>query len=301
MKLLMLCREPRLYSCQRLKQAAEKYGYQLDIFDPNRFLLKLEQGQFELYYQEGESYDKHRPLPEKVGLYQGVLPRFGTTSTEMGCNVLRHFEQKQIPVLNSSSAFALARDKWQSLQRLVACGIPIPDTLLMGELYSVAEGVTQFGLPTVIKTLSGSQGVGVMLAENYGSALSLLETLKSAKVSSLLQTFITESKGQDIRAFVIGDHVVAAMERTGASGEFRANIHRGGTAQAIQLSDAEQKTAVQAAKAIGLDVAGVDLIRSQQGIMVLEVNASPGLEMIEQVTKVDIAGMMIEYLKMLSK
>ncbi len=296
MKLLMLCREPRLYSCQRLKQAAEKYGYQLDILDPNRFLLKLEQGQFELYYQEGESYDKHRPPPEKVGLYQGVLPRFGTTSTEMGCNVLRHFEQKQIPVLNNAQAFTLARDKWQSLQILASHGIPIPDTLIYGELYATAESVKNFELPMIMKTLSGSQGVGVMLVESQPSALSLLETLKNTKVPCLLQRFIAESKGQDIRAFVIGDRVVATMERTGASGEFRANIHRGGSAQAIQLSDAEQKIAVQAAKAIGLDVAGVDLIRSQQGIMVLEVNASPGLEMIEQVTKVDIAGMMIEYL-----
>ncbi|MDE4029818.1 RimK family alpha-L-glutamate ligase [Glaesserella parasuis] len=295
-KLLILCCEPRLYSCQRLKQAAEQNGYQLDILDPNRFLLQLQQERCELYYQTGESYDKTRAKPEKIGEYAGILPRFGTTSTEIGCNVLRHFEQKQIPILNSSSAFALARDKWQSLQRLAACGIPVPDTLLMGELYSVAEGLSQSGLPAVIKTLSGSQGVGVMLAESYSSALSLLETLKSAKVPSLLQTFIAESKGQDIRAFVIGDQVVATMERTGASGEFRANIHRGGTAQAIQLSDAEQKIAVQAAKAIGLDVAGVDLIRSQQGIMVLEVNASPGLEMIEQVTKVDIADLMIQYL-----
>lgn len=296
MKLLMLCREPRLYSCQRLKQAAEKYGCQLDILDPNRFLLKLEQGQFELYYQDGESYDKHRPRPEKVGLYQGVLPRFGTTSTEMGCNVLRHFEQKQIPVLNNAQAFMLARDKWQSLQILASHGIPIPDTLIHGELYATAESVKNFGLPMIMKTLSGSQGVGVMLVESQPSALSLLETLKNAKVPCLLQRFIEESKGRDIRAFVIGDRVVASMERCGTSDEFRANIHRGGYAQVIQLSQSEQQLAVQATKALGLEIAGVDLIRSQQGLKVLEVNASPGLEMIEQVSQVDIAGMMIEHL-----
>ncbi|AUI65540.1 MULTISPECIES: RimK family alpha-L-glutamate ligase [Glaesserella] len=297
MKLLMLCREPRLYSCQRLKQAAENVGYQLDILDPNRFLLKLEQGRFELFYQTGETYDKARPAPEKIAEYAGILPRFGTTSTEMGCNVLRHFEQKQIPVLNNASAFALARDKWKSLQQLTACGISVPDTVLAGECYATSESLAQFDLPTVIKTLSGSQGVGVMLAESYGSALSLLETLKSAKVPSLLQRFISESKGEDIRAFVIGDKVVAAMQRKGSSNEFRANIHRGGTAEPILLSSEEQALAVKATQALGLDVAGVDLIRSQHGLMVLEVNASPGLEMIEKVSSVDIASLMIEKLR----
>lgn len=182
--------------CQRLKQAAEHKGYQLDILDPNRFLLQLQQGRFELYYQTGESYDKTRAKPEKIGEYAGILPRFGTTSTEIGCNVLRHFEQKHVPVLNASSAFALARDKWQSLQRLAACGIPVPDTLLMGELYSVAEGLSQSGLPAVIKTLSGSQGVGVMLAENHSGALSLLETLKSAKVPTSYKPLLQRLKGK---------------------------------------------------------------------------------------------------------
>ncbi|WP_373819884.1 RimK family alpha-L-glutamate ligase [Glaesserella sp.] len=296
MKLLMLCRESRLYSCQRLVQAAESKGCRLDIFDPNRFLLRLEQGQFQLYYHEGESYDKQRPEPIKISQYDGVLPRFGTSSTEMGCRVLRHFELQGTAVLNGAESVALARDKWQSLQHLNAHGIPIPMTVLSGNLYATAAGLTQFNLPVVIKTLSGSQGIGVMLSENKSSAVSLLETLKNADIPTLQQQFIAESKGQDIRAFVIGDRVVATMARLGNGDEFRANIHCGGSAVNIHLSEQEQQMAVAATQLLGLDVAGVDMIRSNQGLMVLEVNASPGLEMIERVSQTDIALLMIEQL-----
>ncbi|MDH2997479.1 ribosomal protein S6 modification protein [Pasteurellaceae bacterium LFhippo2] len=296
MKLLMLCREPRLYSCQRLLQETEKLGYQLDILDPNRFLLRLEQGQFKLYYQFGESYDKNRSKPIEVKDYQGVIGRFGTTSTEMGCNVLRHFESQGVSVLNRAESFQLARDKWQSLLRLNQKNIPIPSTVLTGELYATSESLNQFELPVILKTLSGSQGVGVMLAESRSSAQSLLETLKAAKVNTLQQQFIQESKGQDIRAFVIGNQVVATMQRNGSADEFRANIHRGGTAIKIELTEQEQQIAIQSAQAIGLDVAGVDLIRSKNGLMVIEVNASPGLEMIEKVSEQNIARMMIQSL-----
>ncbi|OOH87404.1 ribosomal protein S6 modification protein [Pasteurellaceae bacterium 15-036681] len=296
MRLLMLCREPRLYSCQRLVQAAEQLGYQMDILDPNRFLLRLEQGQFQLYYHYGESYDKERVEPIEVGQYDAVLGRFGTSSTEMGCHVLRHFESKGVRVLNSADSFRLARDKWQSLQVLNAHNIPIPTTTLAGNLYGVGESLTQFELPVVVKTLSGSQGVGVMLAEGKDSATSLLETLKAANVATLQQQFIAESKGQDIRAFVIGNKVVATMQRSGVDGEFRANIHRGGSATTLTLTDEEQTMAVKATQALGLDIAGVDLIRSDNGVMVIEVNASPGLEMIEKISQVDIATQMIQFL-----
>lgn len=291
MTLLMLCREPRLYSCQRLKQASEQRGYRLDILDPNRFLLKLEWGEFHTYYQpQGVS------CGQKLAAYLGVLPRFGTTSTEMGCNVLAHFERQGVPVLNRSSAFRLARDKWQSLHTLAAHGIAVPDSLIYGEHCEIADSLRHFPLPTVIKTLSGSQGTGVMLAEQAANAQSLLETLRIAKVGTLQQRFIREANGQDIRAFVIGDRVVAAMQRQSAAGDFRANIHQGGSAQPIILSATEQQIAVAAAKAIGLDLAGVDLIRTEQGVLVLEVNASPGLEMIEQVSRLDIAGLMLDHL-----
>ncbi|WGE34486.1 RimK family alpha-L-glutamate ligase [Actinobacillus genomosp. 1] len=300
MRFLMLCREPRLYSCQRLQQACEQRGISLDILDPNRMLIKLavEQGKsiFRLYYQAGEPYDKNRPLPELLPKYDAVLPRFGTASTEMGCRVLRYFEAQRIKVLNNATAFRLARDKWQSLQVLAEAQITVPATSFAGELCSFNGHLSQHHLPMVMKTLSGSQGVGVMLAESYPTAQSVLETLHQANINYLLQDFVTESKGQDIRAFVIGDRVIAAMQRSGNEGEFRANLHRGGNAKWIYLNEAEQKLAVDAAKAIGLDVAGVDLIRSYNGLAVLEVNASPGLEGIENASGVDIAGLMIEYL-----
>lgn len=304
MKMLMLCREPRLYSCQRLLQACCERGIELDILDPNRMMLQLgvENGRtvLELFYQEGEHYDKHRPEPRKLPEYVAILPRFGTTSTEMGCNVLKHFESKGVAVLNSATSFQLARNKWQSLQALVAQAIPVPSSFFMGELVSVASGLNlqknDQNTPLVIKTLSGSQGVGVMLAESQASGLSLLETLRQANVPTLTQHFVKEAKGQDIRAFVIGEQVVAAMQRTGKADDFRANLHQGGTATAITLSMEEQALAVQATKAIGLDIAGVDFIRSANGLLVLEVNASPGLEGIESVSQKDIAGMMIDYL-----
>lgn len=297
MKLLMLCREPRLYSCQRLKAAAEQQGCRLDILDPNRFLLTLVQGEARLSYQLGEHFEPNRPAPFTVEGYRGVLPRFGSSSNEIGCQVLRHLEANGVATLNSAAAFALARDKWQSLQRLVAQRIAVPDTQLSGELFSLNSALATQHFPLVIKTLSGSQGVGVMLSESADSARSLLETLRAAKLATIQQHFIRESSGQDIRAFVIGDRVVAAMQRRSQNGEFRANIHRGGTACAVQLSDEAAQLAVRATQAIGLDVAGVDLIQAEHGLMVLEVNASPGLEMIETVSQTDIASQMIAHLK----
>lgn len=296
-KLLVLCREPRLYSCQRLKQAAENAGFAMDILDPNRFLLKLEQGKLQAYYQQGEIYEKNRPLPKKVAEYAAVIGRFGTASTQMGCQVLRHFELQGVPTLNSAAAFAAVRDKWQSLQQLCANDIPVPDSAIGGELVSSDGIVAQFHSAMVLKTLSGSQGVGVMLTESQQSAESVLDTLISNQIPTLAQSFILDAKGQDIRAFVIGDEVVAAMQRTGTDGDFRANIHQGGTAKSITLSLKEQSLAVKATKALGLDVAGVDLIQSPQGLMVLEVNASAGLEMIEKVSGVGIAEMMIAFLQ----
>lgn len=294
MKLLILCRESRLYSCQRLKQAAEERGYQVDILDPNRMLLTLEQGKAICYYQEGEPYDKQRRAYRLNG-YCGVIGRFGTSSTTIGCNVLRHFELQGVPSLNSSSAFELARDKWRSLQQLQMNGIPIPNTQIAGGLVSSNMQIEQQKCPLVIKTRSGSQGVGVMLSEHSASAKSILDTLNSSQIPYLTQQFIPEAAGQDIRAFVIGGKVVASMLRQGQAGEFRANIHQGGSATAIQLSEAEKQLAINATTALGLAVSGVDLIRSKQGSLVLEVNASPGLEMIEKISGIAIAEQIIDY------
>ena len=294
MKLLMLCREPRLYSCMRLQQAAEASGHQVDILDPNRCLLKLAQNRphFQLYYQPNNEAEPYL-LPD----YDAVIPRFGSTSTKMGCAVLRHFAARNVPCLNDERSFLQARDKWQSLQILAQAGIAIPNTVLLGSEFQPQNGVAQVKSPTILKTLSGSQGIGVILAERTQSAVSILETLKQANVPVLLQDFIEEAQGSDLRCFVIGDRVVASMQRTGQNGEFRANFHRGGTAEKIQLSEEEKAIAVKAAKTLGLDIAGVDLIRSEQGLLVLEVNASPGLEMIEKTNSIDIAVQMIAYLE----
>lgn len=293
MKLLMLCREPRLYSCQRLQQVAESCGHQMDILDPNRCLLKLtSSSSFELYYQptiESEPY----LLPK----YDAVLPRFGSASTSMGCAVLRHFEGKKIFCLNNSSAFLRARDKWASLQLLVQHGIDVPSSALAGSEFQLDEALTYTTSPTILKTLSGSQGIGIILAERKQSALSVLETLKQANVPALMQEFIEEAKNSDIRCFVVGDKVVATMQRTGKNGEFRANFHRGGSAEKIQLTEQEKSLAIRASQVLGLEVAGVDLIRSVRGLLVLEVNASPGLEMIEKTSGIDIALQMIVHLE----
>ncbi|MCK3657567.1 ribosomal protein S6 modification protein [Pasteurellaceae bacterium Pebbles2] len=293
MKFLMLCREARLYSCQRLKNAAEKLGHQMDILDPNRFLLKLEQNapHFSLYYQEN-----HDAKPVLLSEYDAVLPRFGTASTQMGCAVLRHFAAKSVPCLNEAAAFSSARDKWQSLQLLQQAGIAVPPTAFVGKEFEAQDSVSLIGSPSVLKTLTGSQGIGVILAEKPQSAVSILETLTETNVPVLLQEFVEEAHNADIRCFVVGDKVVATMLRQSKAGEFRANFHRGGSAQSIQLSDAENAIAINATKALGLDVAGVDLIRAKTGLLVLEVNASPGLELIEKTNGADIASQMIKYL-----
>ncbi|WP_118802979.1 RimK family alpha-L-glutamate ligase [Haemophilus haemolyticus] len=294
MKLLMLCREPRLYSCQRLKEAAERQGHGMDILDPNRCLLKLSQNtpHFQIFYQETSESDPYL-LPD----YDAVLPRFGTTSTQMGCSVLQHFEGRGTFCLNSSQAFLNARDKWKSLQLLLNAGVPVPNSLLSGGEVQAQATTPHISSPTILKMLNGSQGIGVILAEKPQSAVSIMETFKQTNISMLQQDFIEEAGNADIRCFVIGDHVVATMQRIGQDGEFRANCHRGGKTEKITLSDEEKQIAIQATKAIGLDVAGVDLIRSKNGLLVLEVNASPGLEMIEKTSGVDIALQMINYVE----
>ncbi|HDL1129248.1 TPA: RimK family alpha-L-glutamate ligase [Mannheimia haemolytica] len=295
MKWLMLCREPRLYSCCRIKAACEAKGIELDILDPNRMLLGLENSEFKIYYQAGESYDNNRPEPVLLPNYDGILPRFGTGSTEMGCSVLRHFEAKGIPVLNHSAAFALARDKWRTLQKLAKHNLPVPNTNFAGHLVSVKSQLNQFAFPLISKVLNGSQGNGVMLFEGKNNAEAVLATFRQVNEPYLCQQFVGEAKGQDIRAFVIGNEVVAAMSRTSVTGDFRANIHQGGTAQPIELTQMERALAIKATKTIGLDIAGVDFLRTEKGVVILEVNASPGFEGIERVNDVDIASEMVSY------
>ena len=293
MKLLMLCREPRLYSCIRLQEAAIESGHQIDILDPNRCILQLTyQAKPRIYYQATAE-----PLYEALPHYDGIIPRFGTASTEMGCRVLRYFEQCHTAILNQAHAFALARDKWQSLQILHQHQLPVPNTSFAGNEVSAETLANNIGTPAILKTLAGSQGIGVMLMPEKNSTISVLETLKHANIPVLAQQFITEAKGDDLRCFVIGQRVVAAMERQGKLGEFRANFHRGGSAIPATLTEQERHLAIQATQIIGLDVAGVDIIRTKQGPMILEVNASPGLELIEKTSKLDIALQMIAHLE----
>ena len=294
MKLLMLCREPRLYSCRRLKQVAEANGHHMDILDPNRCLIKLQQNppHFALYYQpDVES------APYLLPQYDAVLPRFGTGSMQMGCAVLHYFQALNVPCLNHADAFVKARDKWLSLQLLLANGIAVPTSLLGGQETKANDAVRHIGTPIILKTLSGSQGIGVVLAERPQSAVSMLETLKQANVPTLAQEFIAEAQGADLRCFVVGNRIIAAMQRIGQAGEFRANCHRGARAEKVILTEQEKHIALNATKVLGLDVAGVDLIRSANGPLVLEVNASPGLEMIEKTSGIDIALQMILYLE----
>ena len=294
MKLLMLCREPRLYSCRRLKQAAEANGHHMDILDPNRCLIKLQQNppHFALYYQpDVES------TPYLLPQYDAVLPRFGTASMQMGCAVLHYFQALNVPCLNHADAFVKARDKWLSLQLLLANGIAVPTSLLGGQETKANDAVRHIGTPIILKTLSGSQGIGVVFAERPQSAVSMLETLKQANVPTLAQEFIAEAQGADLRCFVVGNRIIAAMQRIGQAGEFRANCHRGARAEKVILTEQEKHVALNATKVLGLDVAGVDLIRSANGPLVLEVNASPGLEMIEKTSGIDIALQMILYLE----
>ena len=294
MKLLMLCREPRLYSCRRLKQAAEANGHHMDILDPNRCLIKLQQNppHFALYYQpDVES------APYLLPQYDAVLPRFGTGSMQMGCAVLHYFQALNVPCVNHADAFVKARDKWLSLQLLLANGIAVPTSLLGGLETKANDAVRHIGTPIILKTLSGSQGIGVVLAEQPQSAVSMLETLKQANVPTLAQEFIAEAQGADLRCFVVGNRIIAAMQRIGQAGEFRANCHRGARAEKVILTEQEKHVALNATKVLGLDVAGVDLIRSANGPLVLEVNASPGLEMIEKTSGIDIALQMILYLE----
>lgn len=285
MRWLMLCRAPELYSCKRLKQACKERGISLDILDPNRFLLQLGKEGSRLFYQATAN-----EMPSQLSEYAAILPRFGASSTQIGCYVLQQFEMQKKPVLNGATAIKLARDKWRSLQQLQMKNLPIPRSFLGGELLSTSGRFSQQNGKIVLKTLCGMQGEGVSLIEKSCCS-------EMPHFTGLSQDFIAESQGKDIRAFVIGNQVVAAMQRTASGDDFRANIHLGGSAQAVNLDEKSAKLAVQASQAMGLDVAGVDLIQTEQGLAVLEVNASPGLEMIEKVSQQDLAGMMVDYLR----
>jgi ribosomal protein S6--L-glutamate ligase len=287
MKIAMLARNAKLYSHQRLKEAAEQRGHELDIIDTLRCYMNIASRRPEIYYNG-----------EKLTGYDGVIPRIGASITFYGMAVLRQFEMMGVYPLNESVAIGRSRDKLRSMQLLARDGIGLPVTTFAHDPKQTEEVLKLAGgAPIVIKLLEGTQGIGVVLADTDRSAKSVVEAFRGAGVNILMQEFIKEAGGTDIRAIVIGGKVVAAMKRTGAEGEFRSNLHRGGSAQVVRLSAEERATAARAAKSLGLNACGVDMLRANHGPVIMEVNSSPGLEGVEKATGLDIAGKMIEQLE----
>ena len=285
MKLAILSRNSKLYSTRRLVEAARERGHSVRVLDPLRCYMRISTDGFEMRY-------KGKP----VAGYGAVVPRIGASVTRYGCAVLRQFELMGCYTPSSAAAIARARDKLRCHQVLAAAGIDLPATVFGDNPDDTGDLLALLGPPPhVIKLNEGTQGTGVMLTEKLSASRGAVETLRGLYANFILQEFIGEAKGADLRCFVVGDQVVAAMRRQAPKGDFRSNLHRGGTARPIQPSKREVATAVSAAHALGLGVAGVDLIRSKRGPLVLEVNSSPGLEGIETETGIDVAGAVVEY------
>ncbi|QNL18242.1 30S ribosomal protein S6--L-glutamate ligase [Hyphobacterium sp. CCMP332] len=291
MRLALLCRNPDLYSHRRLVEAAEARGHQIDVLDTLRIYMNITSHRPELHYRG-----------EKLPKYDAVIPRIGTSITAYGTAVVRQFEMTGAWTLAESVAITRSRDKLRSLQLLSREGIGLPVTAFAHDTRQLDHLLEMVGgAPVVIKLLEGTQGVGVVLAETPRSAKSVIEAFRGAKVNILVQEFIKEAGGADIRTIVVGGKVVAAMKRQGGEGEFRSNLHRGGGASKIKITPEERATAVRAAKVMGLHVSGVDLLRSNHGPVVMEVNSSPGLEGIEGATGFDVAAQIIELIEKTAK
>ena len=287
MKIAMMARNPSLYSHRRLKEAAEARGHELDIINTLRCYMNIASRRPEIYYNG-----------EKLPFYDAVIPRIGASVTFYGLAVLRQFEMMGVYPLNESVAIGRSRDKLRSMQLLARDGIGLPVTTFAHDSKQTEEVVQLAGgAPLVVKLLEGTQGIGVVLADTDRSVKSVIEAFRGAGVNILVQEFIKEAGGTDIRALVVGGKVIAAMQRKGAEGEFRSNLHRGGSAQSIRISPEERSTATRAAKAMGLNVCGVDMLRANHGPVVMEVNSSPGLEGVENATGIDVAGKIIEFIE----
>lgn len=287
MKIAILSRSPKSYSTRRLKEAATARGHECKALNTLRFGIYVEH---------------HRPSltfrGKALSNYDAVIPRIGASITFYGTAVVRQFEQMGIFCLNGSAAISVSRDKLRSLQILSRHDIGMPKTAFVHDNNDVLRAIEEIGgAPVIIKLLEGTQGIGVILAENAKVAEAIIEAFAGLEQNVLIQKFVAESKGKDVRAFVVGDQVVAAMRRSAVGTEFRSNVHRGGTTQAIELPEEYQRTAVQAAQILGLRVAGVDMLEGASGPQVMEVNSSPGLQGIETATGIDIAGKIIGYME----
>tara|TARA_R110000868_G_scaffold410505_4_gene698854 strand:+ start:99527 stop:100432 length:906 start_codon:yes stop_codon:yes gene_type:complete len=287
MKIAILSRNKKLYSTRRLKEAGEAMGHEVDIIDTLHCYMDITSNKpIVRYYGEA--------LPR----YDAIIPRIGASVTFYGAAVVRQFEMMGTFSVNESVAITRSRDKLRSLQLLSRKGVGLPRTGFANKPDDIKDLIKQVGnAPVVIKLLEGTQGIGVVLAESNKAAESIIEAFMGIKVNILVQEFIKEAKGADIRCFVVGDKVVAAMKRQAADGEFRSNLHRGGTATLVKLTKAERETALSAARVMGLGVCGVDILQAESGPVVMEVNSSPGLEGIEVATEKDVASMIFEYIE----
>jgi len=286
MKLAILSRNLTCYSTRRLREAAIQRGHKVKVLNTLKFAIDLAKGKPNLFFRQKE-----------LTLYDAVLPRIGASITYFGTAVVRQFEQMDVFCANSSAGISNSRDKLRSLQILSRHEIGIPKTTFVRDKKDIMPAIARVGgAPVIIKLLEGTQGIGVLLAESEQSAEAIIELLQSQKQNVLIQKFVAESKGRDIRAFVVGDQVVAAMRRVAQGQEFRSNVHRGGIAEAIRLEPDYAETAVRAAQIMGLRVAGVDMLEAKSGPQIMEINSSPGLEGIEGCTQLDIAGTIMDYI-----
>ena len=287
MKLAILSRGKNIYSTKRLVEAAENRGHEVLQLDHMKCVLGIEKSRPHIYYGGKEITDVN-----------AVIPRIGASVTFYGAAVLRQFEMMKIFTAVESQALVRSRDKLRSLQILARAGMGMPKTIFANKTKDVDQMIESVGgAPCIIKLLEGTQGIGVILAENHKAAKSVIEAFMKLNAAMLVQEFIKEAKGADIRAFVVDGQVVGAMKRQAKEGEFRSNLHQGGSATVINLSSEERSTAIKAAKKLGLGIAGVDMLQSERGPLVMEVNSSPGLEGIEKATGVDVAGKIIEYVE----
>jgi ribosomal protein S6--L-glutamate ligase len=285
-RLGILSRKASLYSTRRLKEAAKERGHDVQVIDFLRCILSVRAKEPQVFYQ-GE------PLE-----LDAAIPRIGASVTFYGTAVVRQFEMMGVFTSAESQAITRSRDKLRALQLLSRAGLGLPVTTFarsVKDTHDVIDAVQ--GAPLVIKLLEGTQGRGVVLAETRKAAESVIDAFRQLDANILVQEFIKEAGGTDVRAFVVGDRVVAAMKRTGAPGEFRSNLHRGGSAEATKLTTAERRTAVKAAKTLNLNIAGVDMLRSDRGPLIMEVNSSPGLEGIEGATGIDVAGEIVDWVE----
>ena len=287
MRIAVLSRNRKLYSTRRLVEAAHERGHEVRVLDHIRCFMDITSERPSVHYKEEEFFED---------VFDAVIPRVGASVTFYGAAVVRQFETMGAYCVNGSVAITRSRDKLRSLQLLAQRGVGIPATAFAHSPDDINGLIREVGgAPLVVKLLEGTQGLGVVLAETQKAAKSVIQGFMGLSADILVQEFIEEAGGSDLRCFVVGDRVIAAMQRTAPEGDFRSNLHRGGVAELVRLSPAERKTAVNAAKIMGLRVAGVDLLRADRGPLVMEVNSSPGLAGIEEATGKDVAGIIIDY------